>query len=315
MEKTSRRDVLHALGAGTALAGFGMAGARVGYAQTSHRSLASTDLRDGLIQITGAGGNVVASAGRDGLLLVDSGSPNAAESLAALLTERFSVPTASALFNTHWHEDHTGGNDSVVRNETAVIAHENTRLWMSTKFYVDWEDRRYTPRAEKARPNKTFFSSDRQPLEIDFNGERVVYAHLPEAHTDGDVYVWFPKRNVIVAGGALTAKRYPILDYITGGWIGGLMDATEALLGIADDDTLIVPDMGPAQRRADLQEQLRMLGAVRERVEGMALKGRGIDDMIAAQVTKEFDARFGDETGLFIANIYQGLWWNRLRAI
>jgi cyclase len=310
----SRRQFLHALGGvGVLLSGFT---ARAGRAQTtSDEPLAVTALRHGLLQITGAGCNVIALTGPEGLLLVDSGSRERAAELKRLLSAHFSGARVAVLFNTHWHLEHTGGNELLIEPDSAVVAHENTRLWMSTKFYVDWQDRRYPPRPPSARPNKTFFSSDPQPLELTFADEKVIYGHLLEAHTDGDIYVRFPQRNVIAAGGAVTTDAYPTLDYVTGGWIGGLIDATRKLIDMADADTLIIPQAGPAQSRRDLEAQHEMLSTVRERVEAMALKGHGIDEMIDANLTKEFDARFGADATQFIANTYQGLWWNRMRAI
>jgi glyoxylase-like metal-dependent hydrolase (beta-lactamase superfamily II) len=197
----------------------------------------------------------------------------------------------------------------------SVIAHENTRLWMSTKFFVDWENKRYMPRAREALPNKTFLNSDPQPQELAFGKDKVVYAQLMQAHTDGDIYVAFPQHNVIVAGGTVTASSYPVLDYITGGWIGGMVESTQKLIEMSDAHTLIIPDFGPPQRRTDLEAQLKMLETVRERIEAIALQGRGVDDMIAEEITKEFDARYGSDSALFISNAYEGMWWNRIRGI
>jgi glyoxylase-like metal-dependent hydrolase (beta-lactamase superfamily II) len=316
MPYRTRRQFLHALGsASLVVAGLG-AGQPEARAQAANNPpLSATPLRKGLVQITGAGGNVVALAAPEGLLLVDSGGAQRATELKRFLAAQLASAPVAVLFNTHWHVDHTGGNDVLVEAGSTVVAHENTRLWMSTKFYVEWQDRHYSPRAPSARPNRTFFSSDPQPLELEFGGEKVVYGQLTEAHTDGDIFVHFPSRNVIVAGGAVTAGAYPVLDYITGGWIGGLMDATQKLIAMADDDTLIVPGSGTARSRADLEAQHEMLSVVRERIEAMALKGQGIDEMVAARLTKEFDARFGTDSDQFIAHAYQGLWWNRLRAI
>ena len=269
-----------------------------------------------LALISGAGGNVVARRHDGALLLVDSGAPHAAKALHTLLGERFGGAAVELLFNTHWHLDHTGGNEVVAAGGTpTILAHENTRLWMSTEFDVEWEETHYERRPRDAWPNRTFFTSDRQPLAIEFGGETVTYGHLLEAHTDGDIYVRFEQRNVIVAGGAVTAGRYPVLDYITGGWIGGMVDATAKLLGMMDDETLVVPDVGPPQRRADLEAQVEMLTTVRERIEAIALEGRGVEDMIEAGITKEFDARYGEDSAQFIANAYEGMWWNRLRGI
>jgi glyoxylase-like metal-dependent hydrolase (beta-lactamase superfamily II) len=186
---------------------------------------------------------------------------------------------------------------------------------MSTEFDVEWEERHYERRPRTSWPNRTFFTSDRQPLTVEFGGEQVTYGHLLEAHTDGDIYVQFPDRNLIVAGGAVTAGRYPVLDYITGGWIGGMIEATTKLLGLMDAETLVVPDLGPVQRRADLEAQVTMLSTVRERIEAIALQGRGIDDMLAEKITAEFDARYGTDSAQFVENAYQSMWWSRLRGI
>jgi cyclase len=283
---------------------------------TAPSALAIAELRDGLHLISGAGGNIVARPGNGSVLLVDSGSPESAPKLRQLLGERFAAAPVDVLFNTHWHLDHTGGNDALVGERTAtIVAHENTRLWMSTEFDVEWENKHYERRARASWPNKTFFTSDKQPLGLEHRGATIEYGHLLEAHTDGDIYVRFPSSNVIVAGGAVTAARYPLIDYITGGWIGGMADATTKLLGMMDADTLVVPDVGPPQRRADLEAQVKMLQTVRERIEGIALQGRGIEDMVAEAITKEFDARYAGNPAAFIEHAYESMWWSRLRGI
>jgi cyclase len=306
-----RREFMSLLG------GIGVAGALgSSRAQSPPASLTATELRGGLQLIAGAGGNVVARADQGALLLVDSGSPESTTALRTLLDERFGAAPVAVLFNTHWHLDHTGGNEALIGQRAAtIVAHENTRLWMSTEFDVEWENKHYERRARASWPNKTFFTSDRQPLSIEFGGEEVSYGHLLEAHTDGDLYVRFLERNVIVAGGAVTAGRYPLIDYITGGWIGGMAEATTKLLGMMDAETLVVPDSGPVQRRADLEAQVTMLQTVRERIEGIALQGRGVEDMVAEAITKEFDARYVGDSTKFIEHAYESMWWSRLRGI
>src|SRR5690606_18115719 len=157
--------------------------------------------------------------GSSGIAMVDSGSPEHEERVVKFVAERFGGRPIEILFNTHWHLDHTGGNEAAGRAGARIIAHENTRLWMATEFYVDWKDRSYPPRPLAARPNDTFYSSNPQPIELGYAGQRIEYGHLREAHTDGDIYVRFPEHNVIVAGGAVTVGQYPVLDYITGGLI------------------------------------------------------------------------------------------------
>jgi glyoxylase-like metal-dependent hydrolase (beta-lactamase superfamily II) len=244
-----------------------------------------------------------------GGVLVDSGSPEQAGALSRIVSEQLGGAPLAALFNTHWHLDHTGANDVFGKAGTKIVAHENTRLWMSTEYYVDWQDKTYEPRAAEALPNETFYASDPQPLVLEVGGERVEYGHLREAHTDGDIYVLFRERNVLAAGGAVGGGAYPIIDYATGGWIGGLIDANRKLIDLTNDKTLIVGHAGAVQTRAQLQAQHEMLKTMRERVEGLMRKGKSAAEMIASGVTQDFDGRYGTDGALFIRNAYEGLWW------
>jgi glyoxylase-like metal-dependent hydrolase (beta-lactamase superfamily II) len=272
-------------------------------------ALTETPLREDLSLITGGGSNVVVLRAAGSAALVDSGPPAHAEELARLVRGKLGLLSVELLFNTHWHLAHTGGNEALRSGDTEIIAHEVTRLWMSTEYYVDWEDTTYAPRPAAALPSRTFYSTDPQPLTVEIGDEEIEYGHLPEAHTDGDIYVWLKNRNVLAAGGAVTVGEYPVIDYSTGGWIGGLVDATKKLLDLTNLDTLIVPANGPAQPRSHLQAQLEMLITVRQRIESLMRKGRSIEEMLAAEVTKEFDAKWGNNRARFVANIYNGLWW------
>jgi glyoxylase-like metal-dependent hydrolase (beta-lactamase superfamily II) len=305
---TSRRQFLtKALGA-TAAAVVGP-GALRGAAAQSAPALGELELRDDLTLITGLPTNVVVLRSAGAAALVDSGPLSHAAELAKLVRGRLGLLSVELLFNTHWHVAHTGGNEALRSGDTTIIAHELTRLWMSTEYYVDWEDTTYEPRESAALPTRTFYATDPQPIVAEIGDEEIEYGHLPEAHTDGDIYVWFKKRNVLAAGGVVTHGSYPVIDYATGGWIGGLVDATKKLLALTNAETLIVPASGPAQPRSHLERQLEMLTVVRERIENLMRKGRSIKEMLDAEVTKEFDAAWGDNRERFVANIYNGLWW------
>lgn len=308
----SRRTFLRyaAGGVGASICGIGLSGlATRAPAQAGTGDLSAVELRDRLLQIRGVGGNVVLLDGPQGAALIDSGAPEHASALATFVEEQSGRANVDLLFNTHWHLSHTGGNERLAGAGAKVIAHENTRLWMTTEYYVDWEDHTYPPRPTAALPTDTFFSSDPQPLQIEFGDEWIEYGHLREAHTDGDIYVFLRERNVIAAGGVVAVGAYPVLDYATGGWIGGLMDATQKLLDLADRDTLIVPGSGPARTRDHLVAQYDMVSTVRGRVEEQMRKGRSAEEMIASGVTAEFDADWGANRERFISNVYDGLWW------
>jgi len=313
-DQRDRREFLKVgLGAAVAIAASRVRSAAA-QSQYPTEHLAVTKIRDGLHLIASDVSNCLLFDHRAARLLVDSGPPDLAAELAQIVSVRLGQAPIGVLLNTHWHPEHTGGNDMIGRDGAKIIAHESTRLWMSTEYYVDWQDRTYEPRARMALPNETFFSSDPQPCTLDIGDESLEYGHFREAHTDGDIYVLFRERNVLVAGGAVggdparNAAAYPVPDYATGGWIGGLIEASEKLLALSNDRTLIVPHAGPTQSRAEVQAQLAMLRTMRERVEGLMRKGRSAAEMIASGVTSDFDSRYGDGSR-FIRNVYEGLWW------
>jgi glyoxylase-like metal-dependent hydrolase (beta-lactamase superfamily II) len=292
-----------------AVAGFGGRPSRSARAQPSPgRSLRVETLRGPVLRVDGAGGNVVLLGGSAGIAMIDSGLPEHGRAVQALVKERFGGMPVELLFNTHWHLEHSGGNETLAKAETTIVAHENTRLWMSTEFFVDWQSRTYEPRPPAARPTQTFYSSDPQPIEVEYGGEHLQYGLLREAHTDGDIYVRFLEQNVIVAGGAVTAGEYPTVDYITGGQLGGLIDATQALIDMSDAETLIVPARGAALRRRDLEAQRDMAATVRERMQRLARQGKSVDEMLAEGITREFNERWGGNPQRFVANAYQSLW-------
>jgi cyclase len=277
--------------------------APVGRAARSKEPLRVIELSPNLFQITGAGGNVVARTSPDGVLLVDGGLAERSAELRRLVTRLGPSKRVHTLFNTHWHWDHTGSNEVLHRAGAKIISHQYTKLWLGGDFYVEWEDRQYKPRPIEALPSQTF----RKRGEMSFDGEAIEYGHLPRAHTDGDIYVRFPSADVLVAGDTLAVGSYPILDYSTGGWLGGMIDANRTLLSLASAGTRIVPGTGPVQARADLQAQADMLVTMKERLIKMMGKSLSTREMLEAGATQEFDAKWGDPSR-FVANAHKSLW-------
>lgn len=260
-------------------------------------------LTDNLTLVSGTDGNIVVLNGSDGLMLVNGTVSERATDLVAFLNERFKGQRIATAFNTDWHLEHTGSNEVLRKAGAKIIAHENTKLWIGADFVSDWQNKRYKPRPAEAFPTETFYTTGK----MTFGGEPIEFGYMAQAHTDGDIYVFFPKQNVLVAGDVLSVGQYPILDYVTGGWIGGLQNANQALLKIANADTRIVPGSGPVQTRADLQAQADMCNAMRDRLVKLMRQGMGPQDMIAAAPSKEFDAKWGNPE-LFIRNAYRGMW-------
>jgi len=198
-----------------------------------------------------------------------------------------------------------GGNVTVFalgNAGTRIIAHENTKLWLGVDVDSKWENRFYKRQPAKARPNQTFY----MPQTLQFGGETLDCALLPEAHTDGDIYVFFRKANVLVAGDVVSPGAYPVLDIASNGWITGNINGCTTLKDLAKPDTRIVPGRGGVQALAQLDAQTTMLTAVRQRMARMLVQGKSAQEMIDAKPTAEFDAVWGDPQ-LFIRNAFRGI--------
>ena len=304
VSEPNRRDFLAILLGGTA----GLALPSPVFGQrpvsiTATAPITATPLNDHLIHFSGAGGNVVVVGGPDGLVMINGGRDEMSTDLLRAVKEHTGGKRIQALFNTDWHREHTGSNEAAGKTGAKIIAHENTKQYLGAEIYVDWQNRTYKPLPPQALPNQTFYTSDKMTL----GTERIEYGHLGQAHTDAAIYVFFPVSNVLIAGDALSVGKYPIADYTTGGWLGGLFAANKTLLGLANTDTRIVPGVGPIQTRADLQAQHDMLAAMMDRFPKMMKQGLGPDDMIAAAPTKEYDPKWGSPD-LFVTTAYRSMW-------
>jgi glyoxylase-like metal-dependent hydrolase (beta-lactamase superfamily II) len=218
----SRREFLQALAGAAALALPRTAGAQAG--------LVATKLGERITLITGAGNNIVALASATGNLLVDAGDAAHAPEVLKL------AGTVSTVFNTHYHLESTGGNDAMATAGAKIVAHLNTKLWMTQEIVRDWEGgeggKVYPPRAKTALPTEAFRATSG---EMTVAGERIEYGLLPQAHTDGDLFVHFKNTNVLAVGDVVQPGRLPTLDWFCGGWIGGMQNAQKTLLDRADD--------------------------------------------------------------------------------
>jgi cyclase len=280
----------------------GAAGASLCRAETS--PLAAAKLTDSFIEITGAGSNVLAVIGADGVLMVDGGLKDRSAELLKLVASQAAGKSVKALFNTHWHPEHTGSNETLGRAGAKIVAHAYTKQWLGTEIdWGQWQKLPSEPLPAVALPNETFYTSGK----MSFGGQSIEYAHMPQAHTDGDIYVFFPGPNILMAGDVVSVGSYPILDYTTGGWIGGMVNAQKTLLQLANMDTRIIPGSGPVQTKADVQALNDMCNTLRDRFLKLMKQGLGPKEMIAAKPTKEYDEKWGDPE-LFIASAYRGLW-------
>lgn len=299
-----RRDVLRTLFGGAAGLVLGStSGGRTALAQQHGPALSVTRLTDTLVLISGAGGNVVLALGPDNAAMVNGGRREHSEDLLRTVADQAVGKRLLYLINTDWHDDHTGSNETLGRQGAQIIAHENTKQYLGADMFVEWRHRTYKALPKAGLPTHTFDMGGRLTL----GRERIEYGHLGQAHTDGDIYVFFPDANVLVAGDVLAVGTYPIADYTTGGWLGGLATATKTLHDLANDQTRIVPGIGPLQTRADVKAQHDMLVTLRDRIGKMMKQGMSAEDMRAAGATKEFEARCGNPE-LFLSTTYRGMW-------
>jgi glyoxylase-like metal-dependent hydrolase (beta-lactamase superfamily II) len=272
--------------------------------QGANSTLGTQRLSDDLHMLTVGGTNALALSGVDGVVLVDGGS---AFDAAALLQAVAGLPGGGpvhTLFNTHWHPEQTGSNEPLGRAGATIIAHENTRLWLTTDITWPWDGSQFTRLPEVARPNKTFYDRD----ELAVGSHSIQYGYLRHAaHTDGDLYVYFPDSNVLAVGDAITGAGWQIMDWRTGGWIGGVVGGLELLLSLTDAQTRIVPARGPVLSRADLEEQFAMYDTICERIFRLLYSGRSPDEAVESLVTVEFDAKMGNSDE-FVRRAFESTW-------
>jgi cyclase len=259
-------------------------------------------LNDRLSLVTSGGTNVLALTTADGLVVVDSGTPALRDALMDSL-RRLSPGGVGTVFNTHWHSDNTGANDLLRQAGAAIVAHENTRLWMATPTWMPAEDRYRPPRPQAAHPTKTFYVDG----SMDAGGERIDYGYSIEAHTSGDIYVFFRGSNVLAVGDVASPARDPELDYFTGAWLGGRVDAMDRLLALSDDSTRIVPGYGPVMSRGDLLIERDMMATIYERAVDRVRQGDSVDDMLDTGVMGGLPRTWSDPRR-FLDDVHRGLW-------
>jgi glyoxylase-like metal-dependent hydrolase (beta-lactamase superfamily II) len=253
--------------------------------------------------ILGPNANVLAADTGDGVVLVDGGHASWADALLQTVERLHPGKPVRALFNTHWHEEQTGANLALGERGAEIVAHENTALWLGTEVWVRWSDRKYPPLPRSARPATSVYDAGRMTI----GGRAVDYGWARDAHTDGDLFVFFPDDNVLVTGGFVSNAGWPVIDWWTGGWTVGMLNGFDRLLEVANDATRIVPAAGPVMSLAELKAQHAMYLTVFERIHEMLVKARGIDEVLAAKPTAEFDAQFGDPTQ-FVTLALQSTW-------
>jgi cyclase len=268
----------------------------------SRQASGFTQLNEKLSLLNGLGTNVLALTTNDGMVLVDSGAPEYSGSLKSRLAEVGAKPVQK-VFNTHFHLENTGGNEVLALAGAKIIAHESTREWMETPYWIPAEGRYQKPRPKAAHPTETFYTSG----SLKAGNEQIDYGFLIEAHTSGDIYVFFKDSNVLAAGDVASPVRDPELDYFTGAWIGGRVDAMDRLLKLSDDKTRVVPGYGPVMSRSELKAERDMMKEIYDRTVDRVREGDSPEDMLKAGVMNGLARKFKDPDK-FIYDVHKGLW-------
>lgn len=260
-------------------------------------------LAPNLHALFGAGGNLAVLTGPEGPLLIDAELVELNPKLrgaVALLSDK----PVRFVVNTHFHFDHAGGNAPLGRGGAVILAHDNVRRHLQTRQVIDVGVKIETePTAREGLPVVTFADG----LTLHVNDEKVTVTHVANAHTDSDAFAFFEKANVLHTGDLFMSLGYPFVDAPNGGSSAGLLAAFDKALALCNDQTKVIPGHGALATRADLQAYRDMLATVRQRVQALAKKGRTQEQVVAAAVTKEFDARWGKgfvNPQLFVQRIY-----------
>ena len=242
----------------------------------------------GIYMLVGEGGNIGVSTGADGVFMIDD--------QFAPLTDRITAAVAALsdqpirfLVNTHWHYDHTGGNENLGNQGVLIVAHDNVYARMSKDTEIAAFNNVVPAAPEAALPVITFNDN----VTFRLNGEEIRSVHYRHSHTDGDSVIQFVKANVIHTGDIWFNGFYPFIDVSSGGSIDGVISSIRTLINLADDDTRIIPGHGPLGDKQGMQDYLVMLEAVRDRMNKLIAEGNSLEQIMELSPNADYDAAMG----------------------
>ncbi len=271
--------------------------------------ITSVKITDNIFMLQGAGGNIGLSFGSDGIFIIDDKFAPLHEKLIAVIDEltkgKVSESANTFLLNTHFHGDHTGGNELLGKTGAVIMAHQNVRKRLSVEMNIPFFKSTSPPVPGIGLPVITF----EQDITLHLNGDNVNIIHVGPAHTDGDAIVHFSKADVIHGGDILFASSYPFIDLDNGGSVFGVINAVEQILELAGDKTKIIPGHGDLTDKAGLEGYHKLLSTIFERVSEMVADGKTLEQIIALKPTDQFDSQFsGMISGeAFLSFVYRDL--------
>lgn len=247
--------------------------------QAQPTQITTTDLGDGLYMLQGRGGNIGVLAGEDGVFVIDSQYADMAPGILNAINE-IAGTKPTYLVNTHWHGDHTGGNAILGENGATIIAHQGVRDRVTVDVTRDFFGQENTTPAspEAAWPVITF--NDQMSLYL--NGQTIRLIHAPDAHTDGDTFIYFEEADVLHAGDLMFSGMFPFVDVTSGGTFSGFTAASKAMADLAGEETRIIPGHGPLSTEADIAEIITMLDGTVAAVKAELDAGKDIEAILDA---------------------------------
>jgi glyoxylase-like metal-dependent hydrolase (beta-lactamase superfamily II) len=251
----------------------------------------TTDLGNRTYMLEGQGGNITIAVGSDGIFMVDGQYAPLSDKIKAAIKEIAPLPI-KYMVNTHFHGDHTGGNDNFARDGVVVVAHDNIRVRLAAGTRNGLTGAITPPRAPEALPKQTYFGGT---FSLEVGGRKAQLTHVANAHTDGDTWVYFADANVLSTGDTFNnLKRYQNIDFANGGDVRGMIRALDTFIKLANDNTKIVPGHGPLATKADLFVFRDMLVTSRDRIEKLVAEGKSEQEVIAARPLADLDSTWGN---------------------
>ena len=259
----------------------------------------------GVYMLTGKGGNLGLSTGPDGVFLIDDQFAPLTAKISTAIAAISEQPIRFVL-NTHWHPDHTGGNENLGNSGSVILAHDNVRKRLAVDNFIKMFQMDAPAMGKAGLPVITFSDA----LTLHLNNDEILVTHVENAHTDGDAVIFFKQANVIHAGDVYFAGMYPFIDSDSGGSVEGTLKAIREILAMADEHTVIIPGHGPLSNKSGLTAYSGMLQTISDRIRTLINKQASLEEIQAARPTQDYDDIYGNgfiKNEAFVEMLYQDM--------